>query len=1070
MTKLFFEIIATIKGNVSRETLTPPDFIVSKADAESVEIEIIRRDSRGQILRWEIGLNESLQGDVEGLDIRSGTLLDSGTVILENNGNPIGNFYLRVRDTNRPNYNDGIQAIQFVQIEEQTPLSEPNFTLTPLVDSVLVNLTPVVNATRYILDTSTGTIWINRETDYLINDQPYEITGLSEETAYQVRITATSDSLLFRDSFSIRSTTTLETPQLPAPTDLTFEDLGSGNVRIGVVYSGVSGVTYVIERNEVEVYSGAGSTDDVPGFIDDTSYVIRTKVQKAGYDDSEWYSETYTHQDTPVDWLTFEQFGGQAYYKRIDEGLNYVSLNNGTTRITYTGVDDIFDSEDVGKRFCGLYAHKNPATPNPSNINEYYPNIEGSRYCDVVSMVNGKTIIVNFQFNLNRTNWAGYIFFDNSKVFADMIDSYFAGDREEIRLIAGNTYVVPEFTSDDLPTTKEVKIWTGTEFSANIKYGYEDYFQWGLPNAPKLIKQSGVIFNTTISNFNFISHNINWIPPHRRVPEAAPLSINFFGAPNVGNQSRIIAIVNNDATIEQEEIGEANLRGNFATNAVGFLYAGGTYSGSGILEDVDDPMYMLIKNFKHQGNTMPQLKANSGGGLYFVAEDVVSDNRDSRGYNPWYFEGMVKLTDNRSGFDSSITSRSYYPSHVLELTSDNSWYQISSGSINYGYGNAGNVIQIGGFVFWQPVATFWNYLYETWYSRGNAKKTWIMSESGSENFNSQKMMIHSIPRSGRTYTIGRSYNLGSGTTIESYRNSRVRGNVNWCAVFNKRMDLINPVTEIPANAIPLEFQPGDKFTIVGHGSTVYEVIKTERLDHPHWMKEPQLWGSFGGDGYYASEYYLDKELPSSLGLSFEVVIQESKAEVLFDGVSRPMYGAYKANLALRSADIFGDYQVRDHDKNTTMAHGNIVASDPFGHTSYNHQEIAMWAKNYEHLGDYRQSQNAYPTTYTVPNPATGQNIVTGPLRKYSKGYTMINCSGFVRQFNPVAQFEIRDLIRKSQGINLSESVKEKLRMYDCTDMNGLELQSGPYLENYPDDTGAPDMPAPCRDLLDSLPN
>jgi len=69
MTKLFFEIIATIKGNVSRETLTPPDFIVSKADAESVEIEIIRRDSRGQILRWEVGLNESLQGDVEGLDV-----------------------------------------------------------------------------------------------------------------------------------------------------------------------------------------------------------------------------------------------------------------------------------------------------------------------------------------------------------------------------------------------------------------------------------------------------------------------------------------------------------------------------------------------------------------------------------------------------------------------------------------------------------------------------------------------------------------------------------------------------------------------------------------------------------------------------------------------------------------------------------------------------------------------------------------------------------------------------------------------------------------------------------------
>jgi hypothetical protein len=81
---------------------------------------------------------------------------------------------------------------------------------------------------------------------------------------------------------------------------------------------------------------------------------------------------------------------------------------------------------------------------------------------------------------------------------------------------------------------------------------------------------------------------------------------------------------------------------------------------------------------------------------------------------------------------------------------------------------------------------------------------------------------------------------------------------------------------------------------------------------------------------------------------------------------------------------------------------------------------------------------------------------------------MVNCDGFVGQFAPQAQFATRDKIRESEGINLPEDQKEMVRLYNCKNMNGLEKSTDPYVKNYADPALAPDMPKPCRDLLNSL--
>lgn len=57
----------------------------------------------------------------------------------------------------------------------------------------------------------------------------------------------------------------------------------------------------------------------------------------------------------------------------------------------------------------------------------------------------------------------------------------------------------------------------------------------------------------------------------------------------------------------------------------------------------------------------------------------------------------------------------------------------------------------------------------------------------------------------------------------------------------------------------------------------------------------------------------------------------------------------------------------------------MLASNPFGVLSYNHEEISIWARNTEHNGFYRQSRSG-----------VGK----------SKGYTLINCKGFEDEFVP----------------------------------------------------------------------
>lgn len=162
------------------------------------------------------------------------------------------------------------------------------------------------------------------------------------------------------------------------------------------------------------------------------------------------------------DHVTLEKFGGQGYYKLIESGLKY----SGT--IIESDLP-VFSSEDLGKSFCGLFAHKNPLVPDEDS---YFPGIEGSRYAIIIDFINPQKIQVNFSFNGQSDK--GYVFFDNSMAFRAAINAAKFSLSRTLELEDGKTYVIPEYQAISL--SQDFFLIAKTR--ANLKIGIEDYFQW----------------------------------------------------------------------------------------------------------------------------------------------------------------------------------------------------------------------------------------------------------------------------------------------------------------------------------------------------------------------------------------------------------------------------------------------------------------------------------------------------------------------------------------------------------------------------------------------------------------
>lgn len=205
--------------------------------------------------------------------------------------------------------------------------------------------------------------------------------------------------------------------------------------------------------------------------------------------------------------------------------------------------------------------------------------------------------------------------------------------------------------------------------------------------------------------------------------------------------------------------------------------------------------------------------------------------------------------------------------------------------------------------------------------------------------------IHPIPSVGEHFLMSRSYDV-NGVPIPGM----LRNVINW-----EKLGLD------PRPNVVRSLQVGDRLRINGEE---YLIKITDRIPGLAFNSEYRYQGQ---DSYYAQEFKLDRDLPEDIPMVVEVEVLESKGEQLLDGNLHEGYIIFKYN--------------KNWQTNLDVDHGldYMLASNPYGVLSYNHKEISLWAKNTVHQGFYRQSKSG---------------------KGNSKGYTLINCSGFGDQFNP----------------------------------------------------------------------
>lgn len=346
------------------------------------------------------------------------------------------------------------------------------------------------------------------------------------------------------------------------------------------------------------------------------------------------------------DHSTLEKFGGQGYYKLIESGLNY-SGSLIESRLP------IFSLEDVGKSFCGLFAHKNPLQPDED---DYYPGIEGSRYAIITEFIDPQKIQVNFSFNGQSDK--GYVFFDNSMAFRAAVNAAKISLSKTLELEDGKTYVIPEYQAVSLSQDFFLMARKG----ANLKIGIEDYFQW---SEKKTRRQDESLFNVGGNSLTLGIKNVNFIPPHRRLSGAQLFFTSLFkGSPN-RNQQLKVAVLNMDSTFE---VNGKDPRYNQVGFGYGFLYSS------------DPGNYIIGKNIRHRGPGFMDFKANYGGGLFAVFENINTDFQDEDKFASPKVKVRGKLEKN-----------------VFKITSQNTIFQIYS--YDFGRGNVAHVLHIGRFTF-----------------------------------------------------------------------------------------------------------------------------------------------------------------------------------------------------------------------------------------------------------------------------------------------------------------------------------------------------------------------------------
>ena len=918
-------------------------------------------------------------------------------------------------------------------------------------------------------------------------------------------------------------------PTYTPPFNLYATESGvDGSITIHWSHNVASSFKFKIDGGTETVVNQTART--LTGLTVGQSYLFEVAATDGGvnFQDSSFSVLYYTPQSQNTDFLTMEQFGGEGIYIPSDgrggatdkvtytpysvdntildgTGLVIGDYPDGVTQVTYEGASDIFTSI-IGRtdlKYCALRSHKYP----PVDVNKTNPiNTVGAKYANIIKVVDGKTLLFDFEVNGRNgdspqilNNAKGYAFFDNSVPYDSMMDALNSGSVNEIKLLP-LTYVIPQFREKTM-AIKPIKIWTGSTNIAYLKCGWED---WAYVSkiSPIGIWQSNTVFRGIYHYFTL--HNVTYLPPHNNLKDAVTSLRKLFIGCSVGTKIALVSGV--DGTYEHRLLDAAGEIEEeiFWTWSIGALEAGGATSSHTDIGWDSSKGYTVQERVNLRGMEHYDLNCNGeGSGFTWVTSNFNMFTGDQRYWRETSQKIKCALTDDRTGFGSEITSKNYYAKAIKFL--DSSTYNLPQRDA---YSSRSAILQIEGntgdtFVF----HTGMHNQFRIEIPQQNGDSPVHPSAGAIHETLDKRLMSAFIPEVGEIYRVTREYSTNllfddlrvftvpdkNSLLYEgdlTFLNTGIRSHISWSTMLGKQGNLFdaNDLAEI-GNYKPIHLQVGDQIKIPNDpsgGTTVYTCIASQRgiysirkwditntsvqAGHTFEYKAFDTSTSAAQRGYSkdncdsnAHAYFefsppvptID-EMPD---LVFEVEIVKSQAAYLNTGVEFNAYITFMSNTAWRLTS--------SNNKNFPAFAGAL----PVGHMVYNQEQVGQFHKNSITDGYYRQNNINYSgATYDINLPTcTGDTpIEARPLWAYSQGITSVNSRGFSGQWGVYRDYYYRDEIQKYLGQVIPEKDKAKSRSYNGV-VDGRVCQPNLYRESYPDDRNAPDLPAPVRALLDTLP-
>lgn len=330
------------------------------------------------------------------------------------------------------------------------------------------------------------------------------------------------------------------------------------------------------------------------------------------------------------DFNTLEEFGGNSFHKMFWGTLTYSPVGPAKSKITFEGEDSVFDTSYVGMWVEPSRIHQ-CSQDYPEIGRNYFPGALSTIYSRVVEVIDGKNLLVDFEYNggnfsspTGSKNQDGIFFFDNK--FA--IESWSQSSKRKNKLKAkpGQIYASLGMPSIIIGENSNLEFsQVGEGESPAIHLMWSDAFNGdkngkGISVPKSFVEtfgENGVLFSLPGKGKVDINFEWQFLPPtysHKVVQYGSPTGLFFHDGAPLSSQYGLKRVVNKDQFRIKKAMKEALgfLRGGiyFGMPNQGYCNGGGVHDGEEIIS---------FCTYRFEGDWFSKepnnMKARTSGGL-----------------------------------------------------------------------------------------------------------------------------------------------------------------------------------------------------------------------------------------------------------------------------------------------------------------------------------------------------------------------------------------------------------------------------------------------------------------------